>query len=247
MEKRAKMTPMARLLAAGKILPRLLTPMHAHAHWELVIYLKGRGATTLDGREHVFGPGTAVLIPPRIDHEDHATRPYQSIWIQFQNEGRQKPLVIQDGPQKPLRTLTELLVLHLSDRRLAATRQALLGAVLEVFHSLSAATPLHPAVENLRRTIHENVRNPDFRVQTGHSRELSPHHLSRLFTRELGLPPRQYLLETRLREASSLLALAAHSVAEVSRAFGFRDPFHFSKAFRKRYEVSPKDFRKGIR
>lgn len=68
---------------------------------------------------------------------------------------------------------------------------------------------------------------------------LSPHHFSMLFKRALGLPPHQYVLRARIREAQRQLATGHAVISEVALRLGFSDQSHFSRAFRKVTGTTP--------
>ncbi|MCK6486823.1 MAG: AraC family transcriptional regulator [Planctomycetes bacterium] len=58
-----------------------------------------------------------------------------------------------------------------------------------------------------------------------------------------GASPAAWLLDRRLAEARRLLATTAEPVAAVAARTGFGDPFHFSRCFRSRYGLSPRQAR----
>jgi AraC-like DNA-binding protein len=67
---------------------------------------------------------------------------------------------------------------------------------------------------------------------------LSPSRLAHLFTREVGIPTRRYLLWLRLRQAIDELADGA-SLEEAAFAAGFADGPHLSRTFRRMIGVPP--------
>lgn len=67
---------------------------------------------------------------------------------------------------------------------------------------------------------------------------LNRRYLTRLFHAETGMSIREYLLRTRMREATECLR-AGLSVGETAERCGYEDVFLFSKLFRKTYGVSP--------
>ncbi len=71
----------------------------------------------------------------------------------------------------------------------------------------------------------------------------SPTHFSRLFSKTTGCTYKDYLLQCKLEKAKELLRQSHLQVAEVARAIGYTDPFQFSKIFRKRVGVSPRQYR----
>lgn len=72
----------------------------------------------------------------------------------------------------------------------------------------------------------------------------SPYHFLRLFRRELGLTPHQYLIRTRLRHALRLLGTTRRTVTEVAFDVGFTDLSNFTRTFRRHVGVTPEAFRR---
>ena len=52
------------------------------------------------------------------------------------------------------------------------------------------------------------------------------------------------LTEIRLRHASERLSTSSESIQEIAASCGFSDQNYFSKVFRKRYGMTPSDFRR---
>jgi AraC family transcriptional regulator of arabinose operon len=73
---------------------------------------------------------------------------------------------------------------------------------------------------------------------------LSPSRFAHLFKAEMGLSPRQYLLQQRILHARSLLERTSLSVTEVAHAVGM-DPVAFSLRFKEELGHSPRAHRKG--
>ena len=92
----------------------------------------------------------------------------------------------------------------------------------------------------------DNLRDPGLDPQTiADSQGVSTRLLQRLFAAE-GERLAGFILEQRLqraRDALQLPAQACRSITEVALAWGFNDPGHFTKAFRRRFGVAPRDFR----
>jgi AraC-like DNA-binding protein len=72
---------------------------------------------------------------------------------------------------------------------------------------------------------------------------LSTRALSGLFSRQLRTTFRDYLVESRLDRARSLLTETTMSIHQIARALGYSDPFLFSRQFRSRYGLPPSHYR----
>jgi AraC-like DNA-binding protein len=75
----------------------------------------------------------------------------------------------------------------------------------------------------------------------------SPAHFSRLFKREIGMPPATYLRRLRLERAREQLESTTLGVAQIALESGFESPAHFSRSFRAYYGSSPLEFRRIAR
>ncbi len=73
---------------------------------------------------------------------------------------------------------------------------------------------------------------------------LSETHLRRVFAKELGVSPGEYLAKLRLDHATRLLVTRRDlSVGQVAADSGFSSVYYFSTAFRARLGCSPSDYR----
>jgi len=73
---------------------------------------------------------------------------------------------------------------------------------------------------------------------------LSPSHFSRIFKKETGLTPQEYLIRVRLDRAKSFLMRSRKSVTEIALQCGFSSSAHFSSSFIKRFGKTPSEFKK---
>jgi two-component system, response regulator YesN len=95
------------------------------------------------------------------------------------------------------------------------------------------------AIAFIRDHFAENVTRTHIAARLG----CSPAHFSRVFARTTGYTFKDFLLQCRLEKAKELLRGSHLRVAEVARVVGYDDPFQFSKFFRARTGVSPRQFR----
>ena len=69
----------------------------------------------------------------------------------------------------------------------------------------------------------------------------------RLFKKELNVPPAAFVREQRLSIASSLLGESATSLKEIATSTGFSSAAVFANAFKRRFGVSPEEYRSRFR
>lgn len=68
-------------------------------------------------------------------------------------------------------------------------------------------------------------------------------HLSRLFKAQTGRNPMSYYQTRRLLSAAAHLLDPGRSITDVSYEFGFSDPSHFSRLFRRQHGLTPREYR----
>lgn len=71
----------------------------------------------------------------------------------------------------------------------------------------------------------------------------SPSYLTKVFNKVEGCTPSVYLRAYRMNIARQLLENPSATVAAVSAAVGYTDPFHFSKSFKQTFGYSPSEKR----
>jgi AraC-like DNA-binding protein len=76
---------------------------------------------------------------------------------------------------------------------------------------------------------------------------LSPPRFFAVFKAHAGVSPKAFVSQARLTRASHMLIGTDMAVAEVGRSVGFRDPFHFSRAFRAKFGQAPLGYRQRYR
>ena len=69
-------------------------------------------------------------------------------------------------------------------------------------------------------------------------------YLYRLFKKEVGICPKEYLTQYRIRMATVMLSTTNQSIKEISYACGFTDTSLFSICFKKYLGFTPQQFRK---
>jgi AraC-like DNA-binding protein len=116
-----------------------------------------------------------------------------------------------------------------------------------LFKNLSASKS-STKKEILRRVLtgkdfmdHHFLQNPEIK-QVALESSMSEFHFYRCFKQVTGSTPYQYMLEKRLAYSRELLAEKRLLVSQIATQCGFPDVFTFSKAFKRKYGVSPTKF-----
>lgn len=95
--------------------------------------------------------------------------------------------------------------------------------------------------------LHQNYARPLTRWQIAESIGISEDYLTRLFNRELGISPWDYLNRYRILKARKLLTTTTESIGVIARQVGFTDQSYFSRVFRKVVGISPQEYQNQSR
>jgi two-component system response regulator YesN len=79
------------------------------------------------------------------------------------------------------------------------------------------------------------------------SAHMSPNHFSMLFRRHTGRNFMTYLLEERLALAEELLRDLALGIKTVADRAGFDDPGYFTRRFKQKTGLTPREWRERLR
>jgi len=130
------------------------------------------------------------------------------------------------------RTLLETLAAAM--RRASRTHQAM-PSQLETYHK-----------ERIRGYVRSQLRDPALNVESVALKVgLSTRYIHRLFSTE-AVPLMKWVWMERLENCYrdlSLGSLRNRSISEIAYHWGFNNPAHFSRAFRNRFGISPKNHR----
>ena len=119
---------------------------------------------------------------------------------------------------------------------LMATRVLILGA------DSAPQKTINLVISYVQNNYMYNISNADI----GQALNFHPNYLNRLMLKHTGKSLHQYLLYIRLTKSLDMLHSTSLSVADIAEKCGFTDTGHFTKAFKKHFERSPKEMRGRI-
>jgi len=226
----------------------------------LLIWVVDGGLTGRADHEAVHaGPGDLVVFAPHVPHcySPPSTGDWQWWWVHFgggaataiadrlAGVGATAPLgrderirahfaelvsVAQSvGPSLRLDSCLASLIGVMDDRLQAARRLGLDAADVEVTSVLD--------------WIAEHLEDRIDLHQLAAVGSVSRARLTRMFSESLGTSPMAYVAQQRMQRARVLLDETDLTVAQIGRAVGFADPYHFSRRFAAVVGRSPTSYR----
>lgn len=143
----------------------------------------------------------------------------------------------------------EVQIDQIDPARFGGVMQASLELLAQSYLSRGGAAPRPPrdaALAGVRRYILANLCDEEMTPQTiAAANRVSLRYLHMLFAGS-GTTLSGWILEQRLGRCAALLASAAcrdHQVTDIALRCGFKDGAHFSRVFKQRHGVSPRQYR----
>ncbi len=180
-------------------------------------------------------------------------------WFHYQDVVRHHPevtpvaeqLFVEDGRfitcagGAPAADLAARLIERHCGRALARKSLHIMG--IERPRPGSSAQPLPPLLEQVRDErvrramllLEQNLSEPPEIDSLARRVNLSRRQLERMFQTEIGLSPREFSRQLRLRYGLWLLVHSQLTITAIAQDCGFADTAHFSREFRRKYGKAP--------
>ena len=98
---------------------------------------------------------------------------------------------------------------------------------------------IHESLTYIEQNFQNDITVEDIAQICGLNRS----YFGKIFKDSTGKTPQQFLLTYRMIKATELLKLTRLSIGDISNAVGYPNQLHFSRAFKKVYGMSPREWR----
>jgi AraC-like DNA-binding protein len=231
-------------------------------YYSIEFVARGRGTLRLQGREHPLHAGSLFAYGPRIrqDIVTDSTEPLVKYFVDFAgSQARELLRACRLAPGRAVQVFApnevEAVFDELVRNGLKETgHSAAICAKLLEYLALKISESLAPleGIESQAFATYQKCRS---HIQTHFQRlrtleqisrecHVNAAHLCRLFRRYGHQSPYQYLLRLKMSLAAEQLHQPGALVKQVAEQTGFGDPFHFSRAFKSIFGLSPDAFRR---
>ena len=214
-----------------------------------------------------FGHGEAVVIPEGVPHNLSLAEGTKSVsrWAHFKLtvfdtvdalSFYQMPIIIKGASARKSGDICQELSEILNDKNDDLTIERLLTAkslgfrlasiIFQNSRTMDKFNDTGELYKRLAPTLkYLREEHPD-RISLDRMARMSNLSVSRfssLFRRAMGVSPVHYQMKNRMAKAKYILLKTERTISEVADELGYKDQFHFSKAFKKESGSSPKLYR----
>jgi AraC-like DNA-binding protein len=221
-----------------------------------------RGKAIFESASHPareLEPGVAVFCPAGVPHryDPISVEHWENYWILFEsrNASERFELAMPDEPTiVPIPRPDKMIDSWLELERSRGGGESgppfmtfhLHQIVFEIWRQIQ--TPSEPAryglVERVTQCMRECIEWKDIDLGQLARKEGMGYHTFRAKFRQLaGISPHHCYLDMKIEAARDLLLDPFARVGDVSERLGFRDPYYFSRLFKKKTGESPSEYR----
>ena len=237
--------------------------LHWHDFFEIEVIVEGDGIQILNGKQYPIKRGQVSFLTTTDFHEFVTESEYRQYNIRIKEEIipekiLEKLMLLNDNvvcyfDEESLRKiicLAELAKLETDFEDESYIRhivECMLILIMRNFkksgkHVVRTSRMLiHKASLYMRMHFRENLQLDQIAKYVN----LNPSYFCRFFTAEIGTSPKKYLSDLRLNYAVKLLTSTSASVTEICYACGYASLSNFLKAFKLKYNKTPKQIRTG--
>lgn len=227
----------------------------------LLMYVKkGEGYLTIEKKSYLFRKEDAVLVDCYKPHIYGTTKDSELLWFHFDGSTSRNYMEIivgNSGPVCPVRDLTSFekdlnrLILMVSSS--SAVNDALCSYyIVKVLTDLVLCSSgslkdknTRSVVEDTISYIKNNICEPLTLEDLAGKANLSPFYFTRLFKKETGHTPHEYIILSRIDIAKFYLKSTSYSIKEICYSSGFSSESSFCTTFRKMCGMTPSEYREN--
>ena len=223
-------------------------PLHEHRHYELMLYMKGRGDLRTTQGNIPFEPGVIVIVPPGMRHGSCSKDEFCNIsiegeWDQYFHFD--SIVVAKDNERSEGSRLVHLI--YENRESVGAYLDSLCCAFVNfVLQQLKDESETTRAVKKIAEKIAAHALDTELDVsQILRNSDYSEDYIRACFRKEIGKTPIEFLTEIRMKHACYLINIYRNSLSltEISEKCGYRDYIYFSKKFKEYTGSSPRSYR----
>lgn len=241
---------------------------HIRNHYLFHYVISGKGWLSIKKdavyAEYKINAGTGFLIEPEWITHYSADRlsPWEYTWVEF--DGLRARNLLQEAGlsiENPIFSpVSKDAALHLQDEmlRLAGysdpTRPYRLIGQLYLIMDALAQGSLHKKrlqggklsrfyAQEALSFIEQNYAFPITVEDMAKQCNLDRSYFGKVFKDAIGQSPQDFLIHYRMTKASSLLTSTTLPISSISVQVGYQNQMHFSRAFKKTYGMSPREYR----
>ena len=233
-------------------------PLHWHDYYEIEYVVSGTGTCIINDVKYQFKANDLFFLTPSDFEEVKIDEDSTFINLSFNNtwiandiyDSLAEGIVITNYPNFLFNKINEEY--NQSDSYNKHYLRYLLNCVLidvirqgQIMTETSKDSKYSECVHKALKYIHAHFREPISQSDVAYNIGLSRNYFCSKFHSEVGTSFKQFLTDLRLKYSISLLVSSDISITDVCLLSGFNDFSNYFHVFKKKYKISPLQYRKA--
>ncbi|MGH1543026.1 MAG: AraC family transcriptional regulator [Arenicella sp.] len=243
---------------------------HSHLHHQIIFGLKGHAEFEISGIGGYVQKGVGCIVPSNHNHSFFGNRenkililditknlPLLELETAFTNNALDS---ILDSPKyfqfdQRMHALLAALSNELETMVEDSAAPSIVGQCLlhSLYHRLRGEISVEEVsnvrnridLSRIKRYIYGNLAGKIQTADLARLCNLSESHFYQKFRESIGISPYQYVIDERIKAASTMIAESNKSITEICFTLGFSSQSAFTNVFRKKTGMSPTEFRQN--
>ncbi|MDD6448997.1 MAG: AraC family transcriptional regulator [Lachnospiraceae bacterium] len=226
-------------------------PRHHHTCFELVYYISGRGRSKIMEKEYQYAGNTFSLIPPKVDHDEHAETDSTLLFFGFRYHDMDYRLaagVYKDFQENIVLELIKKMHEEIESKRSlyaasinSYTQLLIIQVIRQYFDSKDIR--YDDSVDYIKKYLEEHYNR---KVDLKELSELSGYSYDwfrHVFKKKTGVSISQYILNQRLKHAANDLENTKKQVTQIALENNFSSSSQFIVQFKNYSGLTPTRYR----
>jgi len=241
---------------------------HYHYYYELYYLKKGTCRFFIKNNQYNLKSGDFLIIPPREAHFNRYLSTCTRINVYFRLQDiatnnkfflpelgekffQTNVIHVPEGSQEIINNIFNSMLAEekVDDTNTYTIMPLLLKQLFAYFDRYCIVSPKGTTSTNDNdilqavRFISDNYNTPITLESLADKASLSPTYFSKKFRQVTGMGMKEFLVYTRLKHAAMELLSTKHPITDIALNCGFSNSNYFKDAFKKMYNVSPREYR----
>lgn len=219
--------------------------------------ISGSGVINSNKKSFIVSTGDTYMLQEGNEHNYYSdpNQPFHKIWFNFRGVLSKELIKIyklQDTVLfKNLNTMPLIEEMHqiyrsTQDTEVIKTEASRLFLKIIQFlaQNQQQITTTSSPVDMIRYYIDCNITKNIKLSDISDITHYTPPHIIRIFKSKFGITPHQYIIDSKIRIAISMLQVTDKPIEDISNELSFSDPHHFSYLFEKKTGMRPLTYRR---
>lgn len=224
--------------------------VHSHDYWEIIYCTTGDGTLELlNGTKICYVKGDILAIPPHLKHSNYSNVGFTNLNFTIENfmpHFNDLRLFHDTESMDLFYSISQAhRYFHMQLENKEAIISYLSDLICEYINFCVGLNFCSSYTQVITNEIIANFTNPDFNIDSVYKNiPMNKEYLRKLFTKEKGITPLQFLINQRIDCAKKFLIKNNNlSIKEIAENSGFSDQLYFSRIFKKITGQSPKSYK----